>query len=66
MKSPKKDLPVLAKIEKRGSDHGESWLEAWFEVVWYNNNFLNSNPSQWTSYAGSDTFANGEQVIDWV
>jgi len=35
---PKKDLPILAKIETQG-DLGR---ESWFEVVWYNNHSLDS------------------------
>ena len=51
--TPKELYPVLAKIEQI-NDLGKS---KWYEVVYYNDG--------WYSYAGSKTFKDGEQVIDW-
>ena len=52
-KTPKELYPVLAKIEHI-NDLGKS---KWYEVVYYDDG--------WFSYAGSRTFQDGEQVIDW-
>ena len=52
-KTPEKLHPVLAKIEQI-NDLGRA---KWYEVVYYNDG--------WYSYAGSKTFQDGEQVIDW-
>ena len=52
-KTPKELHPVLAKIEHI-NDLGKS---KWYEVVYYNDG--------WYSFAGSRTFQDGEQVIDW-
>ena len=52
-KAPKEFHPVLAKIEHI-NDLGKS---KWYEVVYYNDG--------WYSYAGSRTFQDGEQVVDW-
>lgn len=46
--------PVLAKISHI-NDLGTS---TWFEVVYFS--------EEWCSYGGSDTFEDGEQVIEWV
>lgn len=46
--------PILAKIEHI-NDLGKS---KWYEVVYYYDN-------GWHSYAGSKTFQDGEQVVDW-
>ena len=56
---PKQETPnklesVLAKITHQ-NDLG---LSQWYEVVYYDNG--------WYSYAGSKTFRDGEQVIEWV
>ena len=45
--------PILAKIEHI-NDLGKS---KWYEVVYYDDG--------WYSYAGSKTFQDGEQVVDW-
>lgn len=45
--------PILAKIEHI-NDLGKS---TWYEVVYYDD--------KWYSYAGSKTFQDGEQVVDW-
>lgn len=45
--------PILAKIEHI-NNLGKS---KWYEVVYYDDG--------WYSYAGSKTFEDGEQVIDW-
>lgn len=47
--------PVLAKISHQ-NDLGRS---QWYEVVFYVD-------GEWCSYAGSNTFENGESVIEWV
>ena len=52
-KTPKEFHPVLAKIEHI-NDLGKS---KWYEVVYYNNG--------WHSYAGSRTFQDGVQVVEW-
>ena len=54
MKIPNEN-PVLAKVEGQ-TDLG---LTSWFEVVWH-------NERKWCSFCGSDTFDNGEQVVDWI
>ena len=51
--SPNELEPVLAKIEHI-NDLGKS---KWYEVVYYDD--------VWYSYAGSKTFEDGEQVVDW-
>jgi hypothetical protein len=55
MRLPKLDLSILAKISKQG-DLG---LEKWYEVVCYHDN-------KWHSFAGSETFNHGEQVVEWA
>ena len=45
--------PILAKIEHI-NDLGKS---KWYEIVYYDNG--------WHSYAGSKTFQDGEQVVEW-
>ncbi len=45
--------PILAKIEHI-NDLGKS---KWYEVVYYDDG--------WHSYAGSKTFQDGEQVVEW-
>lgn len=45
--------PILAKIEHI-NDLGKS---KWYEVVYYDDG--------WYSYAGSKTFQDGEQVVEW-
>ena len=45
--------PILAKIEHI-NDLGKS---KWYEVVYYDEG--------WHSYAGSKTFQDGEQVVEW-
>lgn len=45
--------PILAKIEHI-NDLGKS---TWYEVVYYDDD--------WYSYAGSKTFEDGEQVVEW-
>ena len=50
---PDKLKPVLARIEQINS-LGKS---GWWEVVYYDGN--------WQSYRGSNTFENGEKVVDW-
>lgn len=49
--------PVLALIRAQG-DLG---LQEWREVVYYNDVM-----GRWHSYAGSDTFEDGERVVRWV
>jgi hypothetical protein len=49
--------PVLALIRAQG-DLG---LQEWREVVYYDD-----EAEEWRSYAGSDTFEDGEQVVRWV
>lgn len=51
---PQELEPVLAKIKKIG----ELGTSEWYEVVYYNGD-------AWQSYAGSDTFNDGEKVIGW-
>jgi len=51
--SPNELEPVLAKIEHI-NDLG---LSKWYEVVYFDGN--------WRSYAGSDTFNDGEKVVNW-
>ncbi len=56
---PKQETPnelesVLAKITHQNC----LGLSQWYEVVYYDNG--------WYSYAGSKTFQDGEQVIEWV
>ena len=46
--------PVLAQIEHQG-DSGKS---KWYEVVYFAD-------GEWHSYAGSNTFEDGEKVIKW-
>ena len=46
-------IPILAKIEYI-NDLGKS---KWYEVVYYDDG--------WYSYAGSKTFQDGEQVVEW-
>lgn len=45
--------PIIAKIEHI-NDLGKS---KWYEVVYYDDG--------WYSYAGSKTFQDGEQVVEW-
>ena len=45
--------PILAKIEHI-NDLGKS---KWYEVVYYD--------AGWYAYAGSKTFQDGEQVVEW-
>ena len=47
--------PVLAKISHQ-YDLGNS---QWYEVVYYVN-------GEWCSYGCSNTFEDGERVIEWV
>lgn len=54
---PKELRPVLAAIETNGDLGPESWSE----VVFYDD-----ENEAWESYAGSDTFADGERVVRWV
>ena len=51
--SPTQLEPVLAQIEHI-NDLGKS---KWYEVVYFDKN--------WRSYAGSETFEDGEQVVKW-
>lgn len=46
--------PVIAQI-KHLNDLGTS---KWYEVVYYSDD-------QWHAYAGSNTFKNGEKVLQW-
>ena len=55
MDIPSKSLePVLAKLEHQGS-LGKS---NWFEVVYHDG-------ENWCAYAGSNTFTDGEKVLEW-
>ena len=54
MELPKKLLPVLAEISK----NGELGKEGWYEVVYHNG-------ERWQHFAGSDTFDDGEKVLQW-
>jgi len=47
--------PVLAKIRNAG----ELSTSEWYEVVFHDG-------EQWQSFAGSDTFDDGEVVLMWV
>lgn len=47
--------PVLAKISHQ-NDLGNP---KWYEVVYYVD-------GKWRSYAGSNTFEDGEKVVEWV
>lgn len=51
---PKELVPVLAEIF-HSNELGQG---AHFEVVYHDG-------EEWRSYAGSDTFENGEQVLQW-
>lgn len=51
---PKEPNAVLAKIEHQDS-LGKS---TWYEVVYYIN-------GKWNSFADSDTFKDGEKVVNW-
>jgi hypothetical protein len=51
--SPNQLEPVLALI----THQGELGLSEWYEVVYHFD--------KWYSYAGSKTFQDGEQVVDW-
>lgn len=57
MKNPEDYKPVLAKITKQG-DLGKS---TWHEVVYFDE----ARTNEWASYAGSNTFDDGEKVIAW-
>jgi len=46
--------PVLAKIEHQNA----VGLSKWYEVVFYCD-------GEWRSYSGSDTFNDGEKVVNW-
>ena len=51
---PEELRPVLAKVKHDGCNgHNE-----WYEVVYL-------DETGWKSYAGSSTFNDGEQVLDW-
>jgi len=52
--SPTQLDPVLAQIEHI-NDLGKS---TWYEVVYF-------DEKNWRSYAGSDTFKDGEKVVKW-
>lgn len=52
---PKPFTPVLASMH-HVSDLG---FHHWYEVIYH-------DEEQWCSYAGSDTFNDGETVIDWL
>ena len=51
--SPNQLEPILALI----THQGDLGLSKWYEVVYYDDG--------WYSYAGSKTFQDGEQVVDW-
>ena len=51
---PKELEPILAKI----SHINDLGLSQWYEVVYYADD-------KWCSYSGSNTFEDGERVIDW-
>lgn len=51
--TPNQLEPVLAEIEHI-NDLGKS---KWYEVVYFDEN--------WKSYSGSNTFDDGEKVINW-
>ncbi len=51
MSKPYEGQPVLAKIEHQSS----LGLSKWFEVIYHNG-------EKFTSYSGSKTFEDGEQV----
>lgn len=51
--TPNELEPVLALI----SHNGELGLSEWYEVVYYS--------QKWCSYAGSNTFEDGEKVVKW-
>jgi hypothetical protein len=57
MNYPKEFYPVLAEI-KGLSDGG--CFAVWYEVIYY---YLYHN--RWCSFAGSNTFENGETVTKW-
>lgn len=52
-KTPKELHPVLAKIEHI-NDLGKS---KWYEVVYFD--------GEWNTFSGSQTFQDGEQVVEW-
>jgi len=56
-KYPKELKPVLAEIHSQGS----LGLSKWYEVVYFDSDIRYC----WCSYAGSDTFKKGEQVVAW-
>jgi hypothetical protein len=56
MTLPQNQEPVLARISGV-TDLGRS---EWWEVVYYDD-----EQSEWCSFAGSDTFEDGERVIRW-
>ena len=51
--TPKALEPILAKI----SHQNDLGLSQWYEVVYYANG--------WQSFINSNTFEDGEQVIEW-
>lgn len=51
---PKDLTPLIAKIQHLG-DLGAS---KWYEVVYYSD-------GEWHAYAGSNTFKDGEKVLQW-
>lgn len=53
-KIPKELEPVLAKI----AYVNELGTSTWFEVVYF--------CEEWCSYSDSDTFEDGEQVVEWI
>jgi hypothetical protein len=53
-KFPTKLEPVLAKI----ANPNDLGSPQWYEVVYYLH-------GKWCSYSGSDTFKDGEQVVEW-
>lgn len=56
-KYPRELKPVLAEIHSQGS----LGLSKWHEVVYYDSDIRYC----WCSYAGSNTFNKGEQVVAW-
>lgn len=52
--TPKEFVPVLAKIEHQNC----LGLSEFYEVVYFDG-------TKWCSYALSNTFNDGEQVINW-
>jgi len=52
--TPERFAPTLAEITKQG----ELGKQGWWEVVYHDG-------AKWQSFAGSDTFDDGEKVVKW-